>query len=126
MNEARHNPTAVRVLLSVFAEGLACADRSDLEDVLIALRVVSPIASLADLCEARLMMQENRWSDALQLLNQLEAQDSASPKVRVLRAWCLMQLGERSWRGCIDSALDSEDPLAVAAANAFLASAENT
>ncbi|WP_206956928.1 HrpB1 family type III secretion system apparatus protein [Trinickia acidisoli] len=120
MNEMKLDSVAVRALLSVFSIGLTHASFTDLEDLLIALRALSPDSALADLCEARLLMRSRRWIEASRLIAQVEAQYGVLPKLRVLHAWCLLKLGEPQWRSCIDSALGSSDNGAVAAANALL------
>lgn len=124
-DETRCSWIGARALSSVFAAGLAHADRADLEDLMMALRVLSPDAAVADLCEARLLMRSNRWLDALRMLAQVDgngAHEGGASKVNVLRAWCLLQLREPRWRSCIDAALGSADAGAVAAATALLVS----
>jgi len=108
------------VLLSVFSVGLRLGAHAELEELLLVLRLLHPNPSVVDICEVRLLVNSQRWMDALRLLRQLDEQGQGSPVVIALQGWCLYMLGDRDWRRCVGAILHSGDPTALAIAAKFM------
>lgn len=107
-------------LLTIFAGALRVHAHADAEELLLALRVVHPVPLVSDLCEVRLLINEQRWTDALRLLRQIEEQGNGSPVSSALQGWCLHVLGDRGWRRCIADVVKSNDATSIAIASKFL------
>jgi type III secretion protein HrpB1 len=88
----------VGLLLKIFSLGLKDAPREDLEDILLALRVLRREAFALDLGEVRLRIREADWIGAVRLLKRLESADKSNAASIALLAGCLFKLHDDEWR----------------------------
>ena len=120
MSNTQCTPAVLNFLLTVFAAALRAQAHADAEELLLALRAVHPKQVVVDLCEVRLLVNAQRWVDALRLLRQIEAQGNGSPVVSALEGWCLHVLGDESWRRCVADVVKSSDITGLTIASKFL------
>jgi type III secretion protein HrpB1 len=120
MSNTQCSPAVLNFLLTVFAAALRAQSHADAEELLLALRAVHPKQVVVDLCEVRLLVNAQRWVDALRLLRQIEAQGNGSPVVSALEGWCLHVLGDESWRRCVADVVKSSDITGLTIASKFL------
>ena len=120
MSNTQCSPAVLNFMLTMFAAALRVQAHSEAEELLLALRVVHPKQTVTDLCEVRLLVNAQRWVDALRLLRQIEAQGNGSPVVSALEGWCLHVLGDEGWRRCIADVVKSSNPTGLTIASKFL------
>ncbi|CAN7580529.1 HrpB1 family type III secretion system apparatus protein [Trinickia sp. LjRoot230] len=120
MVDIRCNAVVLNFLLTIFAGGLRVQAHAEAEELLLALRLLHPNQLVADLCEVRLLVNAQRWVEALRLLRQIEAQGNGSPVVSALEGWCLHVMGDEGWRRCIADVLKSSDVTGITIASKFL------
>jgi type III secretion protein HrpB1 len=124
MSNTQCTPAVLNFLLTIFAGALRTQAHAEAEELLLALRVVHPKQLVVDLCEVRLLVNAQRWVDALRLLRQIEAQGHGSPVVSALEGWCLHVLGDEAWRRCVADVVKSSDITGLTIASKFLEVAE--
>jgi type III secretion protein HrpB1 len=116
------NQTIVsNVLLTVFSWGVRCNARTELEDMLPALRVLHPRGSIGDVCEARIEIGARNWLAASRMLRQIDERGDGSPIVWALSSWCLHSLDDIEWQRLAHDVLDSGNDTAIAIVDRFLA-----
>lgn len=120
MPNTQCSPEVLNFLLTVFAGALRVQAHAEAEELLFALRVVHPKQVIVDLCEVRLLVNAQRWVDALRILRQVEAQGNGSPVVSALEGWCLHVLGDEEWRRCVADVVKSSDVTGLTIASKFL------
>lgn len=120
MSITQCSPAVLNFLLTIFAGALRVQAHAEAEELLLALRLVHPKQLVVDLCEVRLLVNAQRWVDALRLLRQIEAQGNGSPVVSALEGWCLHVLGDEGWRRCVADVLKSSDATGLTIASKFL------
>jgi type III secretion protein HrpB1 len=120
MSNTQCTPAVLNFLLIIFAGALRVQAHAEAEELLLALRIVHPKPVVVDLCEVRLLVNAQRWDDALRLLRQIEAQGNGSPVVSALQGWCLHVLGDEAWRRCVADVIKSSDVTGLAIASKFL------
>lgn len=120
MKHTQCNDAAVNLLLMILSQGIVAGMQPEVEELLLALRLLHPNRAAVDLCEARIHIGGHRWDDALRVLRQLEAEGYGSPVVSALEGGCLLMLGDDEWRRCMASVIASGHDAAVAMAGIFL------
>lgn len=106
MSDYRSNTTALRVLLTLFSAGLRGGARSELEELLLAIRALQPQGNVADICEVRLLIGAGQWVEALHVLRQMDASGNGSSLCSALQAWCLYTLGDKEWQRHVAAVMD--------------------
>ena len=107
-------------LMSVFSGGVRVGARTDLEDMLLALRTWQPNTPLADVLEARLRISHEDWREAAQLLRHVGDQHSGLPIVSALHGLCLFMLQDDEWRRLASEVMESGNQTAIAIVGRFL------
>ena len=120
MSNTQCTPAVLNFLLTIFAGALRTQAHAEAEELLLALRVIHPKQLVVDLCEVRLLVNAQRWVDALRLLRQIEGQGNGSPVVSALEGWCLHVLGDEAWRRCVADVVKSSDITGLTIASKFL------
>jgi type III secretion protein HrpB1 len=120
MTDIQCSPKVLGMLLSIFGAGLRIDARADMEELLLALRLLHPKPSAVDICEVRLLVNSRKWIEALRLLIQIEEHEPGSPAILALQGWCLYVLGDKDWRRCVAAVLRSGDSTGIAIAARFL------
>ncbi len=120
MSNTQCTPAVLNFLLTIFAGALRVQAHAEAEELLLALRLLHPKQVVVDLCEVRLLVNAQRWVEALRLLRQIEEQGNGSPVVSALQGWCLHVLGDDAWRRCIADVVKSSDATGLTIAGKFL------
>jgi type III secretion protein HrpB1 len=120
MTNIECSPKVLGVLLSIFSAGLRVGAHAELEELLLALRLLHPKQAAVDICEVRLYVNSRRWIEALRLLIHIEEHEPGSPAILALQGWCLYVLGDKDWRRCVAAVLRSGDATGIAIAARFL------
>ncbi|WP_144161883.1 HrpB1 family type III secretion system apparatus protein [Paraburkholderia sp. BCC1885] len=111
----------IALLLKIFTLGLKDAPREDLEDMLLALRVLRRDALPIDLGEVRLHIRGADWIGAVRLLKRLEWAEKANTASIALLAGCLFKLNDSEWRRYASKVLrDGGNPAALALVGKFM------
>ncbi|WDD92569.1 HrpB1 family type III secretion system apparatus protein [Burkholderia sp. FERM BP-3421] len=114
------NAAASRILLSVFSAGLRANAHADLDELLLALRVLQPRSAAVDLCDVRLRISRRDWIGALHILRTLEEQDRGTPLCAALQGWCLYSIDDDDWRRYVQTVLLSGDEASTSLVGRFL------
>ncbi|WP_323117799.1 HrpB1 family type III secretion system apparatus protein [Burkholderia alba] len=114
------NAAALRVLLSAFSAGLRASAHADLDELLLALRVLQPRSVAVDLCDVRLRISRRDWIGALHILRTLEEQERGTPLCTALQGWCLYSLDDDEWRRYAQMVLLCGDPASTTLVARFL------
>lgn len=115
----------VVMLQKIFSLGLKAAPRDDLEDLLLALRILRPGLPSIDFSEVHMRIRQMDWAGALHVLKAMEASDSASTVCLALLGCCLYKLGDDEWRRYIALVLkERNNTAAVAMVAKFLQMAD--
>ncbi len=114
------NKAALRALLSVFSAGLRASAHADLDELLLALRVMQPRNAAVDLCDVRLRIGRRDWIGALHILRTLEEQERGTPLCAALQSWCLYALHDDDWRRYAQTVLLSGDRASTVLVGRFL------
>ncbi|QCP48646.1 hypothetical protein FAZ95_05235 [Trinickia violacea] len=115
----------VGMLLKIFSLGLKDAPREDLEDILLALRVLRRDALALELGEVRLRIRETDWIGAVRLLKRLESVDKSNAASIALLAGCLFKLQDDEWRRYVANLLgDGANGAALALVSRFIETSE--
>lgn len=120
MSKSGCSPAVLKVLLSIFYNGVQINARSDSEELLLALRTLAAPGAFIELCDARMKIRDGDWSEGARILLQLNEQGDGSPIVWALRALCLKMLGDDEWRRCVEAVLESGDATSMAIVARFL------
>jgi type III secretion system HrpB1/HrpK family protein len=117
----------IALLLKIFALGLKDAPREDLEDMLLALRVLRRDALPIDLGEVRLHIRNADWIGAVRILKRLEWAEKANTASIALLAGCLFKLNDSEWRRYASKVLrDGGNPAALALVGKFMQIGESS
>ncbi|PCE32394.1 HrpB1 family type III secretion system apparatus protein [Burkholderia ubonensis] len=114
------NKAALRALLSVFSAGLRAGAHADLDELLLALRVLQPRNAAVDLCDVRLRIGRRDWIGALHILRTLEEQERGTPLCAALQSWCLYALQDDDWRRYAQTVVLSGDRASTVLVGRFL------
>jgi type III secretion protein HrpB1 len=117
MSDLQCSPPVLNALMSVFSAGMRVGAPAELDDMLIMLRTWQPHSPLADVCEARLLINHSQWREASHLLRHVTDHHAGLPIVTALNALCLFMLQDDEWRRCASDvvALGNETALALVA-----------
>jgi type III secretion protein HrpB1 len=117
MSDLQCSPPVLNALMSVFSAGMRIGAPAELDDMLIMLRTWQPHSPLADVCQARLLINHSQWREASQLLRHVTDHHAGLPIVTALNALCLFMLQDDEWRRCASDVvtLGNETALAVVA-----------
>ncbi|KVC96647.1 HrpB1 family type III secretion system apparatus protein [Burkholderia ubonensis] len=114
------NKAALRALLSAFSAGLRASAHADLDELLLALRVLQPRNAAVDLCDVRLRISRRDWIGALHILRTLEDQQRGTPLCAALQSWCLYALQDDDWRRYAQTVVLSGDRASTVLVGRFL------
>jgi type III secretion protein HrpB1 len=107
-------------MMSVFSGGMRIGAMPELHDVLGALRAWQPDSPLADVCEARLLINQTEWREAASLLRHVTDRHANLPVVSSLYALCLFMQQDDEWRRAATEAVDTGNDTAIAIVARFL------
>lgn len=110
----------VSALLRLFAAGMASASCDDLEDLLLALRVLRPSLTSIDFSEANLRVRQTDWIGALRLLKAMEARHRGNAACFALIACCLYHIRDNEWKRYVELVLEDDNPAALSVVATFL------
>ncbi|MCG1042869.1 HrpB1 family type III secretion system apparatus protein [Mycetohabitans sp. B8] len=110
----------VGALLRLFALGMASVPTEDLDDLLLALRVLRPSSTQVDFSEANLRVRQSDWIGALRVLKPIEARHQGSAACAALIACCLYHLRDTEWRRYVELVLGDGNPVALSVVATFL------
>jgi type III secretion protein HrpB1 len=119
-------PVVSNVLLTMFSWGVRCGARTELDDMLEAVRVLHPRGAIGDVCEARMEIGARNWLAASRILRQIDERGEGSPIVWALSSWCLHSLDDIEWQRQAHAVLDSGNDTAVAIIDRFLTQTDDT
>jgi type III secretion protein HrpB1 len=88
----------LNAMMSVLSGGMRIGATPELHDVLGALRAWQPDSPLADVCEARLLINQTEWREAANLLRHVTSRHANLPVVSALYALCLYMQHDDEWR----------------------------
>ncbi|WP_431824380.1 HrpB1 family type III secretion system apparatus protein [Burkholderia sp. F1] len=114
------NKAALRALLSAFSAGLRANAHADLDELLLALRILQPRNAAVDLCDVRLRISRRDWIGALHILRTLEDQQRGTPLCAALQSWCLYALQDDDWRRYAQTVVLSGDRASTVLVGRFL------
>lgn len=114
------NQAALRTLLSVFSAGLRAGAHADLDELLLALRILQPRNAAPELCDVRLRIGRRDWLGALHILRTLEEQERGTPLCAALQSWCLYALQDDDWRRYAQTVLLTGDHASTVLVGRFL------
>jgi type III secretion protein HrpB1 len=107
-------------MMSVFSAGMRLGTQSELQDLLAAIRVWQPSSPLADVCEARMLINHTEWREAANLLRHVTSRHANLPIVSALLALCLYMVRDDEWRIAAREAVDAGNETATAIVARFL------
>ncbi|WP_337690241.1 HrpB1 family type III secretion system apparatus protein [Mycetohabitans sp. B46] len=110
----------VGALLRLFALGMASVPSEDLDDLLLALRVLKPSSTQVDFSEANLRVRQSDWIGALRVLKSIEARHQGGAACAALIACCLYHLRDADWRRYVKLVLEDGNPIALSVVATFL------
>ncbi|BCG01496.1 membrane protein (plasmid) [Paraburkholderia sp. PGU19] len=110
----------LNAMMSVFSGGMRVGAMPELHDVLGALRAWQPDSPLADVCEARLLINQTEWREAANLLRHVTSRHANLPVVTALYALCLFMQHDDEWRRAATDAVDTGNDTAIAIVARFL------
>ncbi|WP_323073915.1 HrpB1 family type III secretion system apparatus protein [Mycetohabitans endofungorum] len=110
----------VGALLRLFALGMASVPSEDLDDLLLALRVLKPSSTHVDFSEANLRVRQSDWIGALRVLKSIEARHQGGAACAALIACCLYHLRDTEWRRYVELVLEDGNPVALSVVATFL------
>ncbi|KAG0166414.1 ATP-dependent RNA helicase HrpB [Apophysomyces sp. BC1015] len=110
----------VGALLRLFAAGMASASSDDLEDLLLALRVLRPSSTSVDFSEANLHVRQSDWIGALRVLKTMEGRHQGNAACFALIGCCLYHLRDSEWRRYVELVLESGNPAALSVVSTCL------
>jgi len=120
------SPAVLRAMTSIFSAGVQIGHLADLQDILVALRTWQANNPVADVCEARILINERKWYEAAQLLQHVTANHRNMPLVSALYALCLYMSKDPEWRRCARETVASGNSSAIAIVARFLNVPTNT
>lgn len=120
MSNLQCSPSVLNAMMSVFSGGMRLGTQSELQDLLAAIRVWQPNSPLADVCEARMLINHTEWREAANLLRHVTSRHASLPIVSALLALCLYMLRDDEWRIAANEAVDSGNETAVAIVARFM------
>lgn len=120
MSNLQCSPSVLNAMMSVFSGGMRVGAMPDLQDMLAALRAWQPDSPLADVCEARLLINRTEWREAASLLRHVTSQHANLPIVAALYALCLYMQHDDEWRRAAREAVDTGNDTAIAIVARFL------
>jgi type III secretion protein HrpB1 len=120
MSNLQCSPSVLNAMMSVFSGGMRIGTQSELQDLLAAIRVWQPNSPLADVCEARMLINRTEWREAANLLRHVTSHHASLPIVSALLALCLYMLRDDEWRIAANEAVDSGNDTAVAIVARFM------
>ncbi|MCA8003494.1 HrpB1 family type III secretion system apparatus protein [Burkholderia metallica] len=113
-------PPVLNAMMSIFSAGMRIGALPELHDMLLALRTWQPDSPLADVCEARMMINQTEWREAAGLLRVVTNRHANLPIVSALLALCLFMLHDDEWRQVATEAIASANDTAIAVVARFL------
>lgn len=120
MSNLQCSPSVLNAMMSVFSGGMRMGAMPELYDLLGALRAWQPDSPLADVCEARLLINQTEWREAASLLRHVTSRHTNLPIVSALYALCLFMLRDDEWRRAATEAVDTGNDTAIAIVARFL------
>jgi type III secretion protein HrpB1 len=120
MSNLQCSPSVLNAMMSVFSGGMRIGAMPELHDVLGALRAWQPDSPLADVCEARLLINQTEWREAANLLRHVTSRHANLPVVSALYALCLFMQHDDEWRRAATDAVDTGNDTAIAIVARFL------
>ncbi|MBN3759799.1 HrpB1 family type III secretion system apparatus protein [Burkholderia sp. Ac-20365] len=120
MSNLQCSPSVLNAMMSVFSGGMRIGAMPELHDVLGALRAWQPDSPLADVCEARLLINQTEWREAASLLRHVTDRHANLPVVSSLYALCLFMQQDDEWRRAATEAVDTGNDTAIAIVARFL------
>ena len=103
--------TPIAVALALLAPGVASAQEQF---------VGQPDSPLADVCEARLLINQTEWREAASLLRHVTSRHANLPVVSALYALCLFMQHDDEWRRAATEAVGTHNDTAIAIVARFL------
>jgi type III secretion protein HrpB1 len=120
MSNLQCSPSVLNAMLSVFSGGMRIGAMPELHDVLGALRAWQPDSPLADVCEARLLINQTEWREAATLLHHVRTRHANLAIVSALHALCLYMVNDDEWRRAATEVIDAGNETAIAIVARFL------
>lgn len=120
MSNLQCSPSVLNAMMSVFSGGMRIGATPELHDVLGALRAWQPDSPLADVCEARLLINQTEWREAANLLRHVTSRHANLHVVSALYALCLYMQHDDEWRRAATEAVDTNNDTAIAIVARFL------
>jgi type III secretion protein HrpB1 len=120
MSNLQCSPAVLNAMMSVFSGGMRIGAMPELHDMLAALRAWQPDSPLADVCEARLLINQTDWREAANLLRHVTSRHANLPVVSALYALCLFMQHDDEWRRAATEAVATNNDTAIAIVARFL------